>query len=289
MSTFVQLFVNGLAAGVTYALIGLGLSLVFGVLKIINFAQGEFYMVAGLIVYTVTNLLGWPYLVGVPIAVAGAALLGWLLARVYITRLVRFDETATLVGTVGLSYLMLELAQIVWNPNPKQTDLPWLNSTVSAGSVHITVQSLLSAGLALLTAVVMFAVVYRTPLGRHMRAVAENPFGAALTGIRVEHVHRLTFTVGVALAGLAGATAGAAEAVYPTVGQSIILKGFVVVIVAGLGNISGAVWAGLMLGLVEALGSGYLSTAYHDTYGYLVLVLVLAIRPAGLARRKAAL
>lgn len=281
--------VSGLSVGVTYALIGLGLSLVFGVLNLINFAQGEFYMLSGLLVYTFTNQLNWPYLVGVPVAVLGAAVLGWLLARIYITRLVKFDETATLVGTVGISYLMLEMAQILWDPNPKQTDLPWLNTTFSIGSIHITAQSVLSAGMAIVIAAVMFVIVYRTTFGRHMRAVAENPFGSALCGIKVERVYRVTFTIGVALAGLAGATAGAADAVFPAVGQSIILKGFVVVIVAGLGNISGAVWAGLMLGILESLGSGYISTAYHDTYGYLALVLVLALRPQGLVSRKAAL
>jgi branched-chain amino acid transport system permease protein len=289
VDTLMQYLVSGLAVGVTYALIGLGLSLVFGVLNLINFAQGEFYMLSGLLVYTFTNDLGWPYPVSVLVSVAGAAVIGWLLAQVYITRLVKFDSTATLVGTVGISYLMLELAQIIWGPNPRQTDLPWINSTVTIGSVHITSQSLLSAALAAVIAAVMFVVVYRTTFGRHMRAVAENPYGAALCGIKVKSVYVTTFALGVTLAGLAGATAGAAVAVYPSVGQSIILKGFVVVIVAGLGNISGAIWAGLMLGVVESLGSGLISTAYHDTYGYLALVLVLALRPEGLASRKAAL
>jgi branched-chain amino acid transport system permease protein len=289
MGELSQYLVSGLAVGANYALVGLGLSLVFGVLNLINFAQGEFYMLAGLLVYTFTNQLGWPYPISVLAAVAGTAVLGWALARLYITRLVRFDTTATLVGTVGVSYLMLELAQIVWDPNPRQTDLPWLNSTIVVGGVHITTQSLLSGVLAALVAAGMFAVVYRTPFGRHMRAVAENPFGAALCGIKVTNVYVATFAVGVSLAGLAGATAGAAMAVYPTVGQSVILKGFVVVIVAGLGNISGAIWAGLMLGIVETVGSGLISTAYHDTYGYLALVVVLALRPEGLARRRASL
>ena len=289
LALVVQLVVSGLAIGMTYALVGLGLSLVFGVLGLVNFAHGEFYMLGAYLVYALTNGVGIEYLVSVVAGALVLALFGWILTATFIERLVRTNETAMFIGTLGLSYILLELVVLIWGPNPQQTVVPWKGSTVLLpGGSQISVHHLVTGGVAILATIALVSIIYRTPYGRYMRAVAENPAAAGLCGINVRLVYRGTFAIGSAVAALAGGTAGALTAVYPHVGQLIVLKAFVVVIVAGLGNVQGAIIAGIMLGLVETLGGGLITPSYQSAFGYLMLVVVLLVKPGGIMTRKPA-
>lgn len=282
-----QLIVSGLAIGMAYALIGLGLSLVFGVLGLVNFAHGEFYMLGAYFVFTFTNLAGVPYLLSVLLAAILMMSFGWILTAGFIEPLVRTNETAMFIGTLGLSYVLLELAVIIWGPNPLQTQVPWQGVTVELfGGARIAVQFFVVGGIAILATVALFLVIYRSRYGRYMRAVAENPSAAGLCGINIRRVYRATFAMGSAIAALAGASAGALTAVYPVVGQLVVLKAFVVVIVAGLGNIPGAIIAGLLLGLVETVGGGLLTASYQSAFGYLMLIIVLLLWPEGIVWRR---
>jgi branched-chain amino acid transport system permease protein len=285
-----QLIVSGLAIGIAYGLIGLGLSLVFGVLNLINFAHGEFYMLGAFVIYTLVNLWGIPYLVAIPLTALVLAAFGWLITATYVEPLVKTSETAMLIGTLGVSYVLLEVARIIWGADQQQIQYPWRGETLHLlGDSRVPLQQIFTGAVGIVCTIVLVIVVYRTRYGRYMRAVAENPAAAGLCGINVKRIYRMTFAIGTAVAALAGSTAGAINAHSFLSGQQIVLKAFVVVIIAGLGNIPGAITAGLLLGLVETLGGGLISPDYQNGFGYLLLVLVLLVRPDGLlARRKVA-
>jgi branched-chain amino acid transport system permease protein len=284
-----QLTISGLALGVAYGLVGLGLSLVFGVLRLINFAHGEFYMLGAMLVYTLSNLAGVPYIVSLVLATAVVLVIGWLLASLYIERLVRTNETAMLIGTLGLSYVILNSARLIWGNDPQELNIPWATDALTLpGGSGVPLQYLFTAGVAIVATVALVWLVYRTKQGTLMRAVAENRYAAELCGIKVSHVYRMTFALGGAVAALAGTTAGAVTAVDFNIGQLVVLKAFVVVIIAGLGSISGAIYAGLLLGLVETLGGGLISPAYQDAFGYFLMMVVLIALPNGLMNRRLA-
>ena len=222
------------------------------------------------------------------IATAAVLVVGWLLATAYVERLVRTNETAMLIGTLGLSYVILNSARLTWGNDAQEIEVPWAQSSVMLpGGSGVPVQYLFTAGVAIAATLALVWLVFRTRHGTHMRAVAENRYAAELCGIRVSRVYRMTFALGGAVAALAGTTAGAVTAVDFNIGQLVILKAFVVVIIAGLGSISGAIWAGLLLGLVETLGGGLISPAYQDAFGYVLMVVVLVLLPHGLMVRKA--
>lgn len=283
-----QLTISGLAVGIAYGLIGLGLSVVFGVLRLINFAHGEFYMIGAFIAFTFTDHAGIPYILAVPLSVLVVLALGWVVALLYIERLVRTSETAMLIGTLGLSYVLLNLAQLIWGNDDQQINVPWQSASLHLpGGSSVAVQYLATAGVAVAATAFVAWLVYKTKRGRFMRAVAENRLAAELCGVRVSSVYRLTFALGCAIAALAGTTAGAIAPIAVDSGQLVVLKAFVVVIIAGLGSISGAIIAGILLGLVETLGGGLLSPSYQDAFGYLLMVLILVVRPSGLFVRSA--
>jgi branched-chain amino acid transport system permease protein len=284
-----QLTVSGLAVGIAYGLVGLGLSLVFGVLRMINFAHGEFYMLGALLTFTLANQAGMPYLLAIALATGIVLILGWLLAVVYIERLVRTNEMAMLIGTLGLSYVLLNGARLLWGNDPHQLAVPWARDSIQLpGGSAVATQYVFTAAVAAVATVALVCLVYRTRFGVRMRAVAENRYAAELCGIRVRTIYRSTFALGGAVAALAGTTAGAVTAVDFNVGQSVILKAFVVVIIAGLGSISGAIYAGLLLGVVETLSGGLISPPYQNAFGYILMVAVLILRPDGLMVRRAA-
>ena len=288
-SLVLQLTISGLALGIAYGLVGLGLSLVFGVLRLINFAHGEFYMLGAMMVYTLANVAGIPYLISLLLATAAVLVIGWLLAGVYVERLVRTNETAMLIGTLGLSYVILNTARLTWGNDSYELAIPWSTDALRLpGGSGVPLQYLFTAGVAIVATLALVWLVYRTKQGTFMRAVAENRYAAELCGIKVSHIYRMTFALGGAVAALAGTTAGAVTAVDFNMGQLVVLKAFVVVIIAGLGSISGAIYAGLLLGLVETLGGGLISPAYQDAFGYVLMVLVLVVMPNGIMNRKLA-
>ncbi len=275
-----QQLVNGLALGSTYALVAMGLTLVFGVLLIPNFAHGELYMFGGFISYTLVGL-GLDFWIAVALAACAVALMGVVLDRLVFRPIQNAPPLSLMIAALAASVIMQQIAALSWGTEPRTTRNPVSGSLVTA---HFTVTN-----YQILLFVVMFAVwlvlwlvLNRSRLGLAIRAVAQNRDAAVLMGISLNQVRIATFMLGAGIGGLAGALLGATFPIFPSVGVTPVLKAFVVLVIGGIGNLWGAVVGGLFLGLIEVLVAGYVSSGLQDTGAFLILVIVLLLRPQGL-------
>jgi len=284
LSIVLQQVANGLTIGVVYALIAIGLTLTFGILGVINFAHGEFYMLGAFLTYSAGHGLGLGYFPALALAVAGAAAAGLVAERVTVRPLLGRHLFTVVLSTLGLSIFLQNTALLYWGPDPREIELAWGGRPFIVGDVVVSRLRLvaLATGVALILAVTL--LIKRTTVGMAMRAVARNRDAAALMGIPVHRIYALTFGLGTALAGVAGGLLGAMFTIEPTMGEWAVVKAFSVVIMGGMGNVPGAILGGVILGVAESLGAGFLpgGTGYKDGIGYALLILVLLFRPQGL-------
>jgi branched-chain amino acid transport system permease protein len=278
----IQQILNGLVNGMSYVLIATGLTLVFGVLRIINFAHGEFYMLGALLTYYVGKLVGLDYLSSTVAATVLVAGLGVVANRLFFWPLRREHEFTILLASLGLSLFIVNGSELLFGSDPKYVDSPFADETLEFGQIVVTQQRVLIFGVAALAIAALYAFLRFSRLGKMMRATAQNPEGAALTGVNIGFVHAYTFAFACGLAGLAGALVGPTVMVFPSVGGWAVLKGFIVVVMGGLGSVSGALVGGLLLGVVEALAGNYISLGFKEAIGYGIIILVLLWRPNGL-------
>ncbi len=304
METFVQQIINGLVLGSVYALIALGYTMVYGIINLINFAHGDVLMVGALTSWTVVTVLaasglpGWLLLlISLIAAIVVCSVLNFTIEKVAYRPLRNAPRLAPLITAMGMSLLLQTLAMIIWKPNfkPYPQLLP-VEPYYVFGAVINTVQILILVVTAIALASLMY-LVNKTKLGRAMRATAENPRVASLMGVRPDHVISATFIIGAALAALAGVMYAAN---YGTVNHAMGflpgLKAFTAAVFGGIGNLAGAMVGGVLLGLIEALGAGYigaltggvLGSHYQDIFAFIVLILVLTLRPQGLLGERVA-
>jgi branched-chain amino acid transport system permease protein len=277
-----QQLVNGLSAGMAYALVALGLTLIFGVLHVINFAHGEFYMLGGLVAVVGVQSLGLPYLavlVAVPVSLA---LVGLAIERTLVGPLLPRPDglSDALLSTYAVSLLLADVVLDLRGPTPAQVD--GLDGSWQLGGVVIGHQRFFVFVTGLTLVAVLDFMLRRTRFGKQMRAVAQSRFAAQVVGIDVKAVGRRTFMLGAAIAGLAGALLVPVSQFTPLMGQNVIIKAFVVVVVGGMGSVRGAVVCGLGLGVLEAMLGLALSEGYATALVYSVLLLTLLVRPQGL-------
>ncbi|MBI2469505.1 MAG: branched-chain amino acid ABC transporter permease [Candidatus Rokubacteria bacterium] len=277
-----QLIANGIVSGGVYALVALGLTLIFGVLGIINFAHGEFYMLGAYLGLALVVRLGLPYFGALAAAMAAVALGGILAERLVFRPLQRGNPTNSIISSFGLAVALQTAALHAFGPQPAVIRTGFARIPVSFLGVHLTLQRLLIPLVAGVLVVVFHVLVRHTWMGLSLRAVSQNPDAARLTGVDVNRVAALTFATGTALAGAAGVLIGSVFLMQPTMGSMVVLKAFTVVILGGMGNVYGAVGAGLLLGITESLTAGFLTNDFKDILAFLVVVLVLLVRPAGL-------
>lgn len=288
MDLFLQYFANGIVIGSTYVLVAVGLTLIFGILGVVNFAHGEFYMIggyAGIVAVTVLNLAALP---AIAVVLAVAAIVGIAAEAILHKPMRNNDATSSIISSFGLAVALQNAALIVMGPQPQRRNLdvskvPLLSSLpTDFGPVFIPEQRLLIP----LTMVILIATLYfvlrYTWTGRSLRAMAQQSTVARLCGVRVERVAVVTFMTGAALAGIAGMMMSSIFFVFPIVGNMIALKAFTVVILGGMGSVAGAAAAGLLLGITESMTSAYLSNALRDIVGFVIVILVLLFRPQGL-------
>ena len=279
---FLQQLLNGLANGMGYVLIAVGLTLVFGVLRVVNFAHGEFFMLGAYVTYYGMTLIGMDYISALLVATLVVAGLGILANRFFFQPLKKEHEFTILLSSLGLALLLTHLAETIFGADPKYVDTPYSDATFSLGDITVTQQRI---GV-ILVASAMIAATYwfikHTRMGKMMQATAQNPEGAALSGINTKYVHAYTFALACALAALSGALVGPTAMLYPTVGDWAVLKGFIVVFMGGLGSVTGALLGGLILGVAESLGGGYISLGFKEAIGYAIIIVVLLLRPNGL-------
>lgn len=279
---FAQQVANGLVNGMNYVLISTGLTLVFGVLRVINFAHGEFYMLGAFLTYFGIATLGLGYIPSVLLATLVVGGLGVAVNNLFFWPLRREHEFTILLSSLGLALLITHGAEIVFGHDPKYLASPYTDEIVEIGTVIVTQQRALVFAAAVVVLCATYAAIRWTTFGKMMRATAQNAEGAALTGVNIRFVHSLTFVLACGLAALAGALVGPLAMIFPHVGSWAVLKGFIVVILGGLGSVPGALVGGLTLGVVEALAGGYISLGFMEAIGYAIIILVLLWRPQGL-------
>lgn len=304
MDIFLQQIINGLVLGSMYALVALGYTMVYGIIGLINFAHGEVLMVGALTSWTVvTAIASWGLptwlmlLLSVVCAIIVCTLLNFSIEKVAYRPLRSAPRLAPLITAMGMSLMLQTIAMIVWKPNPKPYPLLLPTEPFEIGGAVISVTQVLILGITAMCLAGLTWLVNRTKLGRAMRATAENPRVAALMGVKPDHVISATFIIGASLAAVAGVMwAANYGTVQHTMGFLPGLKAFTAAVLGGIGNLAGAVVGALLLGLVEAIGAGYLGqltggvlgSHYADIFAFMALVLVLTLRPSGLLGERVA-
>ena len=306
MEILLQQIINGLVLGSMYALIALGYTMVYGIIQLINFAHGEVLMIGAVTAWSVIGIMqeampgapGWVILIlAMLIACIVAAALNFVIEKLAYKPLRNSPRLAPLITAIGMSILLQTLAMIVWKPNykPYPTLLP--ATPFQIGGAVMTTTQVLILGVTVLALASMVYLVGYTRLGRAMRATAENPRVAALMGVKPDMVISATFIIGAVLAAIAGimwaANYGTAQ---HTMGFLPGLKAFTAAVFGGIGNLTGAVVGGILLGLIEAIGSGYIGTLtggvlgshYTDIFAFVVLIIILTLRPSGLLGERVA-
>jgi branched-chain amino acid transport system permease protein len=283
-----QFLVNGLVTGCFYALIALGLTLIFGMMGVVNFAHGEFFVLGGSIAYLFVNVLGFPFWLAVVLVVVCMSLLGALFDVLLVRPLRSAHILSTALVTIGLSIFLLNTTLVLFGPSPRAIETGFSKAPILLGPIVLTEARLFAVALGGVAILLAHLLIRKTRLGRAMRATFQNRDAAALAGVNVELVYTLTFALGTGMAALAGALLGAIFVVHPSLAELATLKAFVVVILGGMGSFIGAVAGGLILGVVESLWGGFFSSGYQDVVGFLLVILILLFRPTGLFRARGA-
>ena len=281
-----QYVLSGVVIGLIYSLMALGITFIYGIMKMINWGMGEFYMIGSYVQYALIATLLGPRLwwLALPLAMGAVFVLGLILQRLllrpmFVGVVERRDEYATIV-TIALMVFFRNLAIVVGGPNqyaPGDYAKPRMLATlpISGNRFVALIATLVLLGL-------FYLVVKHTAIGRALRGAAQNRVGIQTAGIDVLRLDMIAFGVGVALAAAAGALLAPDFLVYPENGAISTFKGFEIIVIGGLGSIAGSIVGGLLLGVLEALGSVFISSAYRDLYGFVLLILVLVVRPTGL-------
>ena len=284
---FVQAFLNGLLVGGVYALIASGMALIFGVMRLVNFAHGAFLMLGTYLSYYGWVLLGLnPYLF-FPLWGVVLFLFAVGIYRVLVRRVMGASDFLQILLTEGISLALIGLAQLVFGADYRQINLPIANRITGFGSLHFSVGYILSFAVSVLLVIALTQFLGRTEMGRAIRAVAQNRSVAPPMGIRVERVSAITFGLGIACAGIAGALLLPIFWTNPTVGAPYTLKSFVIVVLGGMGSVQGAALGGLLLGVAEQFTAYTWADRYTEVVNFVIFLLVLLFRPQGLFGGKA--
>jgi branched-chain amino acid transport system permease protein len=278
---------NGLTMGAVYALIALGLTLIYGVLHIINFAHGAALMVALYGVYGLKESLGLDPYVALPIMVPAMFAIGYLLQRGVIEKASHGKDENILLVTLGLSIVLENLALLIFKSDTRTIDTAYTLATVELGSATLALPKLIAFVGALVVSALLWLIMSRTDLGRAIRAVAREKTGARLMGIDVNHVYAMSFGIGLACLGAAACFLLPAYYVNPLVGNGFVLVAFTIVVLGGMGSFVGALVGGLVIGVVESLGGLWLGESLGQVGIFLIFIAVLLFRPQGLFGSKA--
>ena len=285
MNLFLQTLANGLVLGASYAVIAVGLTLVFGILHIANFAHGAFFAIGA---YAVLLLSGWgvPYLVTLPLAVLIVAGVAWVTEFVIIRRAIYGEgHHGSIIVTFALGQALVASLILIFGPDPQPIGSPFAQSTWSGPGILIAGQRIFILAASILVLAGFGAWLKYTIKGQQVLAVAQNPRGALYSGINVPMIRSLSFVVGVAAAGFAGALLAPIVTAYPTMGNTTLITGFTVVILGGMGSISGAMLGALLIGVANAMFETYVSVSWTPALGWILVIAVLLLWPQGLMGR----
>jgi branched-chain amino acid transport system permease protein len=280
-----QHLVNAVVLGGTYALLGIGLTLIFGIMRVVNFTHGELYAFGAYTVYLIAAALGLNFFLGLVVAVVAGMLLGAMIEIALLRPMRAADIDTVMLVMIGAWIVMQNTELLVWGGVAKAIVTPFPDAPLVIGPVSISWLRVFVLAAALLLILGAYVLIHRTKLGKAMRATFQDPDAAALMGVHIKGIHTATFAIGSGLAAAAGALLGPVFLVTPTMGDLASLKAFAIVILGGLGNITGATIGAFILALVEELGAGYVSSGYRDAMGFLIIIVVLLIKPTGLFAR----
>jgi branched-chain amino acid transport system permease protein len=285
MTEFLQHVINMVILGSTYALLGIGLTLIFGIMRIVNFAHGELYSFGAYILYFAAVLMGVNFFVAVLVAIVAGCVLGALVEVVLLRPMRAADIDTTMIVMIGAMIVMQNGEQLLWGGVAKSVATPFSELPLVVGPFSVSWLRLFVLGAASTLIALSYVLINRTKLGKAMRATFQDRDAAALMGVDISFIYTATFAVGSALAAAAGALLGPVYVISPQIGNLASLKAFAIVILGGLGSIGGATIGGFVLALAEELGAGYVSSGYRDAMGFLIIIAVLLVRPTGLFAR----
>jgi branched-chain amino acid transport system permease protein len=285
VTEFLQHCLNALMLGGTYALLGIGLTLIFGIMRVVNFTHGELYAFGAYMMYMWVMVLGANFYLALPLAVLLGVVLGAIIEIVLLRRLRGADIDTTMLVMIGAWIAMQNSEQLVWSGVAKSIDTPFPSSPLVLGPVSVSWNRLFVFVVAIALIAGSYAMINRTKLGKAMRATFQDRDTAALMGVNIKGIYTATFAIGSGLAAAAGALLGPVFLVTPSMGDLASLKAFAIVILGGLGNITGATLGGFILAFVEEIGAGYISSGYRDAMGFLIIIIVLLFKPTGLFAR----
>ena len=282
MDIFIQLLINGLLLGGAYTIISLGLTLIFGVVRVVNFAHGDFLMVGMYMVYLLATHFGvHPYAGLIPIAIILFAL-GGLTQKVIIQPLLNADEHIQIFATVGLSTILMNLALVLFGANVFRASVQVGISPIAVGGYTMVSGQIITFLIAIGLAALLHLFMHRTYLGRALRAVAQHRYAAQLMGVNVQHVYIVAFGLGTAFVGIAAGLLAPQYPVFPTVGTYFVLTAFVIVVLGGMGSLYGAVAGSMIIGVIDTLAGYYIAPDLKEVVYFGIFLLILIVRPNGL-------
>lgn len=285
LSFILQLLLGGVVIGVIYALVAMGLSLIFGVLEIVNFAHGEFYMLGAMAAFFLSSGMGLSYWPTVLIVTLAAVCVGYVLYEALLGSLHGEGFERSILLTLGLSMVLQNGAVYLFTMTPRMISNSLTYSNVVLGDLRVSEARLYALGLGLAAFAVLYLILHRTRIGKAMRGVSQNREAALMVGIDPRAVARLAVAIGIGLSGLAGAALAPVYAVHPVMGFAFVFKAFAIIIIGGLGNVSGAAIAAITLGILESLIGGFLPLVMVDALAFIAMIVILLFKPHGLFGR----
>ena len=290
MYAVVQTFASGVLMGGIYGVIAAGLALIYGVMRIINFAHGELVMIGMFVAFWCWQLFGLdPYISMIPAGIA-LFIIGYVLQKGLINpalkRTIEREPLIIILITVGLSMILINGGVLLWTDYPKMLHTSYGLSSVTIGMIRLPVSRIISFFLSIAIIVALYFVLSKTELGMQMRATSQDREAARLMGINEPHTYCIAFAIGAAVAGMSGALLTPIFFITPSVGHVFIMKSFIIVVLGGMGSVLGALAGGLIVGLMESVGSQFVNPVYAEVSVFILFILVLLARPSGLLGRE---
>lgn len=287
MTVLIQNLINGLISGSYYAVLGVGLTVTWGVLKMINVAHGDFYMLGAYLFYTFSKLMGWPV---IPSIIAGVALvfvIGMVIERGALAPSIGREKfgNSPFILTLAIGILLQNMAQLIWGET--NVGVPYFSDEVfQVMGITMAAQRLIVAAVAMATLIAVMFLIKRTRFGWAISATAQDTYSSTLVGINTKKIYMVTFGIAVALGAIAGCILAPIYGINPWMGSSIQLKSFVVCIVGGLGSIGGSIIAGLALGVIESFATQFLGSGWSNVIAYALVLVMFWVKPTGIFGKK---
>ena len=281
-SFVLQSMINGLLIGGVYSLVAIGLNMIFGVMKIINFAHGSLMMVGMYVCYWAVRIgTVDPYL-SIVLVIPLLFILGAVLQRFLINPIIDAPEHNQLLLTLGVSLFLENLALFLWSPDYRVLQTGYASVNFYFGDLSLYLVRVLAFVISMIGTIILYLLLTKTDLGKAIRAASEEPVGAMIVGVNVRRIYVVSFGIGAACAGVAGAAVAPFFPVYPTVGGLFVITAFVVVVLGGMGSFVGAYFGGLIIGMAESMGAIFLPASMKSLISFVIFVLILLFKPSGL-------